>query len=85
MNDGRIDETAGPLAHPTPVLSESQRLEDALDVLLRSRSGLPVSHGDGLTGWLTHLDVLQAYHDRLERGRQSRIGPNSPAAPVPAS
>ena len=81
MSDGRIDETTGPLAHPTPVLSESQPLEDALDVLLRSHSGLPVAHGDGLTGWLTHLDVLRAYHDRLERG--SRQGGSAAPKPLP--
>ena len=83
MHDGTIDETIGPLAHPTPVLSESQPLEDALDVLLRSHSGLPVAHGDDLTGWLTHLDVLRAYHDRLQRGRQSTGSTGPKPLPLP--
>jgi CIC family chloride channel protein len=82
MNDRTIEKTAGPLAHPTPVLPESQPLDDALDTLLRSHSGLPVAVNENLTGWLTHLDILRAYHQRLERERPATVSTRLQTLPL---
>ena len=73
-----LDGVAGDFAQPTPILRPSQTLEQALGVLLRSRSGLPVrdSGGQALAGWLTHLDLLRAYQSRLEHDQNE-----TPSAP----
>ncbi|MGH3002194.1 MAG: CBS domain-containing protein, partial [Gaiellaceae bacterium] len=70
MRENALDATAGDLAQDVPALRAGQTLEDALGALLRARSGLPVVDGnDGQpVGWLTHLDVLRAYNNRLQQG-----------------
>ncbi len=69
LEDRELEGTARDFAQPTPVLRSSQTLEEALGILLRYRSGVPVCDpGEReLGGWLTHLDLLRAYQARLER------------------
>ena len=62
------DASAGDLAQQAPTLTANQRIEQALDDLVRDDlAGLPVLADDGrsVVGWLTHHDVLRAYHARL--------------------
>jgi len=63
--------TAGDLAVEVPRLSADQTLEQALDALVRARSGLPVvADADAPPiGWLTQSGVLLAYNARLTRTR----------------
>jgi CIC family chloride channel protein len=70
MRENALDALAGRLARDVPPLRRDQTLEQALAALLRERSGLPVVSPDDrrLTGWLTHVDVLRAYNERLGRG-----------------
>jgi CIC family chloride channel protein len=70
MRESAVDATAGDLAQDLPPLRSRQTLEEALDALLRARSGLPVvgSEEHRPIGWLTHLDVLRAYNVRLQQG-----------------
>lgn len=59
-----------------------QSLEQALGLLVRQdRSGLPVTTTDGrILGWLTHRDVLAAYHTRLQHGvARAKASPDSTA------
>lgn len=59
----------GELARETPAITEDQNLEQALTVLVHSEdSGVPVLSADRRTvvGWLTHQDVLRAYHERIK-------------------
>jgi len=70
MRDNALDAVAGELAQDTPALTPDQTLEQALQVTLRhGDNGLPVLDRDSrrLIGWLTHRDILSAYHARLER------------------
>jgi CIC family chloride channel protein len=56
--------------HPTPELRAGDTLEHAVRVLARTDGdGVPVLSADGeaVVGWLTHRDVLRAYHDERER------------------
>jgi chloride channel protein, CIC family len=69
MRENALDACAEDLAEDLPPLTAGQSLEQALAALLRVRSGLPVVEDGGApVGWLTHLDVLRAYNDRLEQG-----------------
>jgi CIC family chloride channel protein len=65
----RPDATAGELAVHGSTLDPQQRLDTALDLLLRSDAdGLPVLSADGdITGWVSDRDVLAAYQRLLNR------------------
>ncbi|HUJ56720.1 MAG TPA: chloride channel protein [Gaiellaceae bacterium] len=87
MRENALDADAGSLAEERTALRPSQSLEDALSALLRERSGLPVLDPEThrVVGWLTHIDVLRAYNQRLELGirdaesrRRSAAGPARP-------
>jgi CIC family chloride channel protein len=85
MRENALDATAGDLAQDLPALKTGQTLEQALNALLRGRSGLPVVDGDDPhpVGWLTHLDVLRAYNTRLQQGieRTSSEPTTTPSQP----
>jgi CBS domain-containing protein len=71
-----------------PALEPDQRLDTVLDLLLRSDvEGLPVtSPGGSITGWVSHRDVLEAYHRLLMSERTGRTrGPGGPRVAAPAS
>ncbi len=72
------DATAGDLAVITPTVQPGERLEAALERLLRSDGdGLPVTDSSGrVSGWLAHRDILAAYHRHLH--------PQTAVPPVPA-
>jgi chloride channel protein, CIC family len=81
MRENALDATAADLAQDLPALKTGQTLEQALNALLRVRSGLPVVETDDShpVGWLTHLDVLRAYNARLQEGiDQAEPDPTSP-------
>jgi CIC family chloride channel protein len=81
MRENALDATAGDLAHDLPPLQRGETLEQAVGALVRERSALPVVAADGrLVGWLTHVDVLRAYNERLGRGveQAERRGRRSP-------
>jgi chloride channel protein, CIC family len=83
MRENALDACAADLAQRLPALTAEQPLEDALGALLRAKSGLPVVAGenDSPVGWLTHVDVLRAYNDRLEKGISRAQGaPHDPRA-----
>jgi CIC family chloride channel protein len=63
----RLDAVAGELAVDVPSLHPTQPLDTILDLLLRpDLRGVPVVSETGdVTGWITHRDVLRAYHARL--------------------
>ena len=72
----RPDATAADLAVIVPALEPGRRLDTVLDLLLRSDvDGLPVTSPDGgITGWVSHRDVLAAYHRLLRDERVDRRG-----------
>jgi chloride channel protein, CIC family len=80
--DGRLDALAGEFAIDAPTLEPRQQLDTILDRLLRAEiGGLPVvseSGGGGAVGWITHRDVLRAYHRQM---RLEHPQPRPPAAP----
>jgi chloride channel protein, CIC family len=87
MRENALDADAGSLAQERTALRPSQSLEEALSALLRERSGLPVLEPETqrVVGWLTHIDVLRAYNQRLEAGirdaesrRRTAAGPARP-------
>jgi CIC family chloride channel protein len=70
--DGAADRpgaTAGDLGLLVGTLDPRQRLDEALDLLLRSDAdGLPVLSANGdITGWVSHRDILAAYQRLLRR------------------
>ena len=70
MRDNALDTVAGELAQETPSLAPDETLEQALQLSLpHGDDGLPVLDRDShrLIGWLTHRDILSAYHAHLER------------------
>jgi CIC family chloride channel protein len=70
LRDDVLDATVGSMAQPSPPVAPGERLEWARESLVgRDRSEIPVTAdgGGSVVGWLTHRDVLRAYHDRLER------------------
>ena len=87
MRGNALDATAEDIAQDLPALRTPQTLEEALGVLLRARSGLPVVDGEGgqPVGWLTHLDILRAYNNRLQQGIEhaERTLPPSTVPPAP--
>ncbi|MFR9780473.1 chloride channel protein [Micromonospora sp. MS34] len=58
--DGAVDVTAAQLARTVPALRPEQPLETALAELIRNGSALPVVDpgGGGVSGWLTHREIL---------------------------
>jgi CIC family chloride channel protein len=69
---GRLDgdATTGSLARGAPELRVSDSLEDAAHILGDSEeSGLPVlaARNGHVAGWLTHRDILRAYHHERQR------------------
>jgi CIC family chloride channel protein len=72
--------TAARLAHTPRELHADEWLEDAVRVLsLSDDPAIPVlaAGGRDVVGWVTHRDILRAYHDERER-----LSPRS--APAPA-
>ena len=67
LKTGETTDAAGALARWLPPLLPEQSLEEALTLLVDEPSGLPVVAGDSqtLAGWLTHVDVLRAYRQRM--------------------
>jgi CIC family chloride channel protein len=82
----RPDATAGDLAVVVPALQPGQRLDTVLELLLRSDvDGLPVTSADGsITGWVSHRDVLDAYHRLSRDDRATRSDANANAMVAPA-
>jgi CBS-domain-containing membrane protein len=78
VRDEDPDATAGELAEPTVALDADATLQDALAELVHAApDGLPVVDGDGrrVVGWITHLDALRGYTDRVaqEDGRRAML------------
>jgi CIC family chloride channel protein len=76
------DLTAAELAHATPELGTGDTLEQAVRALARTdEPGLPVVAAGTreVVGWLTHRDVLRAYH----RGREG-VTPSADPVREPA-
>lgn len=72
IRDDTVDETVGRLAVEAPSLTVDLALQDALVSLVRATTpGLPVLAADRgeVVGWLTHRDVVRAYHERLTATR----------------
>ncbi|HEX3828642.1 MAG TPA: chloride channel protein [Sporichthyaceae bacterium] len=69
VRSNALDTTATELARALPTLRPEQTLNAALSqVLSHDSGGLPVVTADRrVVGWLGHLDILQAYNDRLTR------------------
>lgn len=67
IQDGRLETTAGEIAQATTGVREHETLEQALTLLVRERSGVPVFSSDGshAIGWLSHRGALDAYVRRL--------------------
>lgn len=62
--------TAAQLAHTPPELHANEPLEQAVRILARTAdAGVPVlaPGARDVVGWLTHRDVLRAYHTERER------------------
>ena len=75
MTNGTHGVSAADLAQQAPTLTVDQRLEHALNELVRDGvAGLPVVDDDArnVVGWLIHRDVLRAYHARLQASGQRR-------------
>ena len=68
--DSSADPTAGRIAHAPRILHADDVLEDAVRALsLSDDPGLPVLEpgGRGVVGWVSHRDILRAYHAERER------------------
>jgi chloride channel protein, CIC family len=67
IQDGRLETTAGEVAQAATGVREQETLEQALTLLVRERSGVPVFSSDGshAIGWLSHRGALDAYVRRL--------------------
>ena len=88
MDAAHDDATAADLAHDARPLRTTDTLEAASRALaLGDDAGLPVLDPDGshVAGWITHRDVLRAYHRERERLTPSdeRAGPEARDAPAP--
>ena len=72
----------GGVAQETPARRPRQSLEQALAALMRERSGLPVLEPETrrVVGWLTNMDVLRAYNQRLEADVLASIEVSEPRA-----
>jgi CIC family chloride channel protein len=81
--EGPEEPTASDLAHATSELGAGDTLEQAIRTLARTdEPGLPVlaTGTQKVVGWLTHRDVLRAYH----HGREGITAPAGPPAQQPA-
>jgi CIC family chloride channel protein len=79
MRDKTMQTPIGNLAQAIPLIRADQTLEKALASLLdHELQGLPVVSGDGdrIVGWLSHRDVLRAYHDWSRRHERGAIPEN---------
>ncbi len=90
MAANRLDATAGELAEMSVGVPVGANLEDALTRLVSEGvSGLPVASDDSATvvGWITHRDILHAYHNSLSAGAATaeRIAVGARVLPGPAS
>ncbi len=78
---------AGDVARSPAPLHVDDTLERAIRALaLGGDSGLPVraAHDGDIVGWVTHRDILHAYHDERERLTPDGDGrPPAPKAPPP--
>jgi CIC family chloride channel protein len=85
MGDNSLDVTAESLMSTVVPVNATASLHDALaELVQRSRGGVPVLDNGELVGWLTHGDVLSAYHRRLQQSIGSAIEQRPPAStPVP--
>ncbi len=75
---------AGEVARTPASLHAGDTLDQAIRALARGAdSGLPVRAADDgdIVGWVTHRDILHAYHE--ERERLTPDGDGRPAAPEP--
>lgn len=86
MTSNAIDITAESLMTAVTPVETRESLQSALRILVqRSRGGIPVVETGRLVGWLTHRDVLRAYHARLEKSVDAAAelaARHTPAAPV---
>ena len=83
--DGDTEPTAGQIAHAPRELHADDVLEDAVRALsLSDDAGLPVLEpgGHGVAGWVTHRDILRAYHDERERLSPRSVDVPARATPV---
>ncbi len=68
LGAGGPEPAAAALLHTAQHLSPDDTLEDAVRALARTEDpGMIVMDADGIAGWLTHRDLLRAYHDDRER------------------
>ena len=83
MRDGHLDAPAADLAHELPTLRPTQRLDTSPSTTSYApMPGLPVASDHGLlVGWITHSDVLRAYHAhlRVDRGSTPATSPPLPS------
>ncbi len=70
MRDESPETVVGPLARRSLTVCEDAGLEEALALLVKERTGVPVlaSRGDAMVGWLSHREVLGAYLRRTGGG-----------------
>ena len=83
--DADSEPTAGRIAHAPRELHADDVLEDAVRALsLSDDPGLPVLEpgGRGVAGWVTHRDILRAYHDERQRLTPRSVDIPARATPV---
>ncbi len=79
MASNSLDVTAESLMSTVVPVNATASLHDALAELVQhSRGGIPVLDDGELVGWLTHGDVLSAYHRRLQQSMGSAIEQRPP-------
>ncbi len=84
LSDEGEDRSAADMAHRVARLRADDLLEDAVRGLAAGDDhGLPVfaDHGTELVGWITHRDILLAYHE--ERDRITPLDEQQKTPPVP--
>jgi CIC family chloride channel protein len=86
LREDALDAPVANFVQDLPTLTPRQSLEDALEALLRARSGLPVvgRDQDVPVGWLSHVDVLRAYHARMQEPGGSPTARTPPTDAGPA-
>jgi CIC family chloride channel protein len=86
LRDNELGARSGDLAEELPALHSEQTLEQALALLVRAHSGLPVVASDGKpVGWLGQRDLLRAYNARLERTRRPATSAEARGGPPESS
>ena len=84
MSDADGDATAARLARPVRDLRVDAMLEDAVHALTTADApALPVlaAEGTDVVGWVTHRDVLRAYHRERTRLTTGMAPPSAPVTP----